>query len=371
MALAQLAGRLALLEGDDGAAGRWAAALGDLDRRVALLPGMDAGVAALAAIADLGTRLALLEGNDGAARWADAIADLNLRLSLVAEAVPQVAATVAPPIIWDTHNARISGTYPAANYAVNTLYFETDRGVFYRVLGYTVGSTTTYQWTYFPLLAMVGTSVSPDQRPTGLGQYDDGFLFRSSDALLVYAWKNSTSAWVLQSLYEPTIIDTAANLTLYPAARYAAGQQFLASDTLALSAVVAGSWVAVGGAGGSVRTATPGADYTLTGGPVGVVSISSLSVGTWLVSATCDLVMFGAGDYGQTLECSLFVGAAPQNGKAIFSAGADGAVTVTQQWKVTLASVATVTLYAQKTGGTGGSYLREANTILTATFIAP
>lgn len=79
------------------------------------------------------------------------------------------------PVQYGTHAARLA--VPAAGILYGSLWVETDRGnVVYQVQG---GA-----WKY-AAGAMVGTVIAVDQRPTGLGANDTGFLFLSTDSTSV------------------------------------------------------------------------------------------------------------------------------------------------------------------------------------------
>jgi hypothetical protein len=101
-------------------------------------------------------------------------------------------------------------------------------------------------------------------------------------------------------------------------------------------------------------------------------ALMNLSPGIWNVTGVFDLSLIGAGDVGQ-----LLLGALAMSGGAATIAtagtvailGSNGAVTranVTQSWLVTVTVLATASLQAYKTGGTGSSVCNASHTTITA-----
>lgn len=97
--------------------------------------------------------------------------------------------TTQAPTISDTHANR--GSYPAANYAVGTVYYETDTKVSYCVQIPSPSNVKT--WLYYngiqqDVLANI---------PATLGVNDIGYLFRASDYL--HNWQWTGTAWSLSA----------------------------------------------------------------------------------------------------------------------------------------------------------------------------
>lgn len=86
----------------------------------------------------------------------------------------------AAVFISDTHANRLAN-YPASDYPIGTVFWETDRTVLYENQG-TYGASN---WVYI-LGMMHGTQ--PTIAGLGLGQYDDGFLFHCTDYEHVLRW---------------------------------------------------------------------------------------------------------------------------------------------------------------------------------------
>ena len=87
-------------------------------------------------------------------------------------------------ILFDNHANR--GSYPPANYAAGTLFFEADRQIFYRVQ-YISGA---YRW----VLCTGAMPAATASRPSDLGIYDVGFLFIDTTLGNLEYWTGS--AWV-------------------------------------------------------------------------------------------------------------------------------------------------------------------------------
>lgn len=91
-------------------------------------------------------------------------------------------------ILQDTHANRLIN-YSPANLPVGTIFFETDRTVYYIV---TVVSGSQV-WQCLPGGYMKGTIASPDQKPTDLGTNDTRFEFYSTEFNKYFRWTGS--AW--------------------------------------------------------------------------------------------------------------------------------------------------------------------------------
>ena len=212
-------------------------------------------------------------------------------------------------VYYGTHAAR-----PPADQTTppRSLYVETDRGnVIYQ--------QQANAWKYAAGI-MTGT-LSPDQRPAGLGANDTGFRFWTTDTKQTFRW--SGSAWV----------DMAAAATPQNSAQSA---QASASITLTTS-----------------FQTIPGCTLTVP------------RAGTYLV---CGIFDFGASnDPGIPLLGTL----SGQSRYAVFmTAAANARATVGQHWLVSLSAGAALTLVAQKTGGSGLSFV-EVQSSITATWISP
>src|SRR3990167_9189177 len=87
-------------------------------------------------------------------------------------------------VIQDTHANRLA-IYPAPNYAIGTVFYETDRTQFYAV-------SASYSWylirggIYTATLANI---------PTGLGTADNHFLFEVSDYDHILEWTGAAWTW--------------------------------------------------------------------------------------------------------------------------------------------------------------------------------
>ena len=305
------------------------------------------------------------------------------------------------PILQDT--AANLTNYPASHYQPGTLYYETDRKVFY--IMELVGMSAVPTWLY-SFGTMSGTTISTDQRPSGLGTSGAGFLFYSTDAFLLYQW--SGSGWVLYYNFTPIIADTHANrLANYPASRYAIGQPFIETDRSALYFVNStpawelvcssmtgadaskpaglgstdigfqynatdtfiiyvwggAAWVAFA-AGGGYATAT-GGSAVLTTTPSSVVATAAPKAGRYMVVGSFDFTVSGAGDAGMVLYGSL--SGASANATLAGAVGTEA--TVSQTWITgLLALAAPISLVAAKVAGTGTSTCNSST--LTAVWVS-
>jgi hypothetical protein len=304
-----------------------------------------------------------------------------------------VPSPIVSPILFGTHSVRIGATRPAADYALGTLFYETDRNTLYVV----ESPASTNVWQVIPLGAMQGTTITTDQRPTDLGPtYDVGFLFHSTDRGIIYYWTGT--AWAIYYQIAPALIGTHAlrvGSTRLPAA-YAIGQQFLetdrnnicyavvnnsgnvweyqsgiavglssglytglgtadtglqyfATDTSQINVWTGSAWVAVGGAvtGGS---GTFGSTVTLNTSPAATASVSLGPAGNYLISFSATLNVIGSGDAGVTLTAGLSAG-----GSAILSGAAGTSATVSNFAYVGSSGSVTITVNVSKSGGTGSS----------------
>lgn len=215
-------------------------------------------------------------------------------------------------VLYGAHAAR-----PAANAQTppRTLYIETDRGnVIYQQQGNV--------WQY--VAGIMSGTISPDQRPTGLGVNDTEFQFRGTDQPKLYYW--SGTAWV-----DVTPVTPIALLAT-------------ATASLALTAT---------------PTNIPGCTLTLP------------NAGRYLVQGVFYFT-FAAADSGGTL-----IGLFPPVGTASVAAmGAGTAITfngtVTQQWLYTATAGAVITIQAYKGGGTGtASSVNAGHTSLSAIWLGP
>jgi hypothetical protein len=124
-------------------------------------------------------------------------------------------------VIEDTHANRLAN-YPPGSYAVGTLFWETDRSVFYLV----VLNVTTPVWEY----ASGQMNNSYANLPTDLASantFDNRFLFHDVTYSHFYMWRNVTAGgWVvLSGVYE----DVLANRPTFTAGTFV-GFTFRASD---------------------------------------------------------------------------------------------------------------------------------------------
>lgn len=96
--------------------------------------------------------------------------------------------TTAASLLSDTHANRLAN-YPAASQSLNTLFYETDRTVIYKI-GLVAGVKT---WQF--LLGQMRGTLLTDQRPIDLGVQDANFRFEGTDIEEHYRWDGST--WAL------------------------------------------------------------------------------------------------------------------------------------------------------------------------------
>jgi hypothetical protein len=256
--------------------------------------------------------------------------------------VPIVTAAVA---LQGSHSALTS--HPAADYAVGTVFLQTDRFVVYEVQ--VVSSANA--WVYV-LGSMTGTTISVDQRPTGLGANDTGFLFNSSDGLVVYRW--SGSAWLLISGIAQGV-DSAKPATLGAGD---AGFPYFSTDKSTLYVWSGTAWGQVGSGSGSSGWGSAAVTTTLTTTPASAGAVVSLTKsGTWLFVAVAEMNVIGSGDVGVKLQIALTVYTA----SALYIQGADGTSGVATISAVvggiaaSVGSPLSIGVTVSKSGGTGSS----------------
>lgn len=93
------------------------------------------------------------------------------------------ASSGAPTIVTDTRAAMT--LYPAANYAIGTIYWQSDYTMLYMV--FNVGGIHVWQYISGMFRAVLAS------KPTGLGVNDAGLLFYGTD--FGHIWRWSGSAW--------------------------------------------------------------------------------------------------------------------------------------------------------------------------------
>lgn len=143
-----------------------------------------------------------------AAQAAAMVAPAAARAATPAIPAGPVAPPFAPPIfagdgggggddvVIGTHSDRLIA-HPAINYPAGTLFWETDRTVFYVVTSESVGPTWRYAaGRYIDIFAM---------RPADLGLYDQGFRFLSWDTAHRLWW--NVDVWRLENEVTDTFYD--------------------------------------------------------------------------------------------------------------------------------------------------------------------
>lgn len=95
-----------------------------------------------------------------------------------------------PKLLSGTHAERVDD-YAAADWPDGTLFYEDDRNTYYLSFG------AAWVWVFGE---MRGT-LSPDQKPAGLGADDDGFLFYSTDFAHLYRWDAADNRWYYATEY--------------------------------------------------------------------------------------------------------------------------------------------------------------------------
>lgn len=218
----------------------------------------------------------------------------------------------ATEVRYGLHSAR-----PAvATVADGVLYVESDRGAIYQAQ--VVGGTSV--WKY--LAGTMWGTLSPDQRPTGLGVYDAGFDFRGTDQQREFIW--SGTAWI-------------------EAGQTGDAQIAYASTDITLT---------------GTATAVPGASLNLNRAGryliVGVFWFESRNGGQFLI-----------GNMSANGGANLALFQSP-TGTSTTSA------TVTQQWMLTAGSPGiNVFLTGYIAAGTGPALLRVGHTSISAIWISP
>jgi hypothetical protein len=215
-----------------------------------------------------------------------------------------------------THEERLA-TNPA-NVPDGALWVETDRGnVVYQVQQDEDGEPV---WVY--LAGTMAGTLTPDERPADLGEFDTGFMFAATDTDEIYQWDGT--AWV-----DITPVTTEDN-----SVEYAKATSVLTLTTTAQ--VIPGCSIVLSRAGKYLVVAT--FDFAAINDP------------------TIALIGGILGVPGQAIVQYF--------GSDIFRA------TVAQQWMLTAGVGTTVQLSAYKSGGTGSSQTM-AETTLSVTWIAP
>jgi hypothetical protein len=226
------------------------------------------------------------------------------------------------PIRYGTHAERLAETI--ANLVSGMLWMETDRGE-------AIYQNQAGTWIYVAG-TMTGT-ISPDQRPAGLGVNDTGFRFETTDGTQAYRW--SGTAWTsLTPAAPPT--PPLDNLALLVKAS--------ASLTLTTSPVdIPGCTLTLARAG---KYLVIGVYYfTLTSIDAGATLVGRFSGDTSYVAALSDLITGTT-----TVQIS---------------------ATVSQQWLYTATAGAVVTLQAYKSAGTGTSSVSGNHTTMMALWVSP
>jgi hypothetical protein len=288
------------------------------------------------------------------------------------------------------------------------IYIESDRGVIYQQQG---GS-----WVY--VAGMMYGTLAPDQRPDDLAEFDGGFPFRASDTDPAnrgrdFVW--SGTGWVEIT---PVRYGTHANRPAPAVAPARALYIEIDRSSVLYQSQASGIWEFVAGtmwgtlvpdqrptdlgthdAGFTFRTTvnpprqfiwsgtawvetTPAltayfaygsgsAAITVAGATIPGASVTVVQAGQFLIRAGFYAQQAGAGDAGQFLQGVLLVNGLPQTPTADSSLAPGEAVISTQQWFLTLAAGATLSLQMKKTGGTGSSTAYGANSSISALFISP
>lgn len=104
-------------------------------------------------------------------------------------------------LLEDTHANRLT-LYPASNYTVGTVFYETDRTVVYAV----TNSSGVLVWQYIGGVMYAAFSA----RPTDLSTNDAGFLYEVSDHLHFCRW--SGTAWAILDNDAGIFVDSAVAL---------------------------------------------------------------------------------------------------------------------------------------------------------------
>ena len=278
------------------------------------------------------------------------------------------------------------------------------------------------EWHY--IAGTMWGTLSPDQRPVGLGANDAGFQFRTIDSDPRYGGREfiwSGSIWVEVT---PVRYGTHADrLALVPSNLWQ-GQLYVETDRSVLYQLQTNSgvsaWHYIAGtmwgtfspdqrptdlgandAGFTFRTTdapprsfvwsgtvwvetTPAANNsaliaygttnpTLTTTPTDLpgCSLTLPQAGVWMVYGVIYPFIGGAGDNLQFLQAQLALNGAAQAGGMSFAGPTGAAATVAQQWKVTVSAGAVVKLQGFKSGGTGTSQIFGTNTSISATWVSP
>jgi len=224
------------------------------------------------------------------------------------------------PIRYGTHAARLAETI--ANFVSGMLWMETDRGdVIYQKQGAI--------WVYVAG-TMTGT-ISPDQRPTGLGVNDTGFRFETTDGTQFYRW--SGTAWTNLTPAAPPLDNLALLANASAGLTLTTSPQNIPGASLTLPR--AGKYLVTGVF-----------YFTLTAADAGATLVGQFSGNTSYVAALSDLISGGT----TTVQVS---------------------ATITQQWVYTATAGQVVNLQAYKSSGSGSSSVAGNHTSIMALWVSP
>lgn len=313
-----------------------------------------------------------------------------------------------------THAARLEDKNDPANYRPGTWYWETDREVLYQVR---IVSGEP-QWVYV-LGTMTGT-LTPDQRPTDLGEFDAGFQFAATDTGQIYAWDGS--AWVDITVYPYAVYGTHAGRVAQNVSLMADGALWCETDrNNVLYQLQGGIWWYVSGTmyGTMVPDQRPvdlgvhegGFEFRTTDFPArhfiwsqtawvevtaetndaglatatGILTLTTSwqdipgtsftvpKTGRYLLHGIFDFWLAGTGDIGFLFEGALAINGVPAAAHATFVpqyvSGTGMRATVAQQWYSTITAGSIVKLQAMKNGGTGSSGAVGTATNLSALWV--
>jgi len=199
---------------------------------------------------------------------------------------------------------------------------ETDRGdVIYQKQGGI--------WVYVAG-TMTGT-ISPDQRPTGLGVNDTGFRFETTDGTQFYRW--SGTVWTNLTPAAPPLDNLALLANASAGLTLSTSPQNIPGASLTLPR--AGKYLVTGVF-----------YFTLTAADAGATLVGQFSGNTSYVAALSDLISGGT----TTVQVS---------------------ATVTQQWVYTATAGQVVNLQAYKSSGSGSSSVAGNHTSIMALWVSP
>lgn len=230
-----------------------------------------------------------------------------------------------PTYLEGTHADRMEPESDPGNFEIGTLFYETDRNVYYQVrIGITPPATEPAPFWQYVTGIMWGTLI-PDERPTDLGVHDAGFEFRTN----------------------------------VPPAR-----QFLWSQT---------DWVEIGATAGAgdAQIAYATGNLTLLTGAIDIPGATIVLAKTGRYLVTGNFTFQVAGDINQALRGTLAVSGANQLQQGLVMSPATNTVLgTTQQWLITVASTGeTIALRGHKDGGPGTSSAVATLTSISAIWI--